>query len=214
MELIRGFGRALGNMEGRGFSYCHGDKLALSNSFQDSTTRKLPMPKLVVTSAEMKDRTFELVEDRISVGRLPENGIRLEDKAISSHHAELNRKGEDYVVRDLNSTNGTRVNGQRIVEQRLIHGDVVCFGHIELQYFSSSKTAPQPLPELNKKTVDLSSLASGTPTQKPSTYKSASPFQKHRRNTAKLVLQIAFFALGLIALVLLALFVTHIVGVQ
>ncbi|MFZ4694261.1 MAG: FHA domain-containing protein [Verrucomicrobiia bacterium] len=172
------------------------------------------MPKLVVTSEEMKGRTFELVDEKVGVGRLPENQIRLEDKAISSHHAELQRKGEDYLVRDLNSTNGTRVNGQRVVEQRLTHGDIISFGHLELQYFSSSKSAPQPLPEMNKKTVDLSSVPTGSITQKPATYKSVSPFQKSDRSTPRLVLQVAFFVLGLIALVLLAIFVTHIFGVQ
>lgn len=172
------------------------------------------MPKLVVTSEEMKGRTFELFEDKVAVGRLPENHIRLEDKAISSHHAELHRKGEDYLVRDLNSTNGTRVNGQRVVEQRLMHGDTVSFGHLDLQYFSASKTSQQPLPEMSKKTVDLSGFSSGAITQKPATYKSVSPFQRRGRNTSKLVLQIAFFALGLVALVLLAIFITHIAGVQ
>lgn len=172
------------------------------------------MPKLVVTSDEMKGRTFELFEDKVTVGRLPENNIRLEDKAISSHHAELHRKGEDYLVRDLNSTNGTRVNGQRVIETRLTHGDIVSFGHLELQYFSSSKSAPQPLPEMNKKTVDLSSISSGSITQKPATYKSVSPFQRSGRSTPKLILQVAFFVLGLIALVLLAIFITHISGMQ
>jgi pSer/pThr/pTyr-binding forkhead associated (FHA) protein len=113
------------------------------------------MAKLVVISEEMKDRNFELSDDRVTVGRLQDNIICLDDGAISSHHAELSKKGEDYVVRDLNSTNGTRVNGQRIVETRLYHGDAVAFGHIQLQYFSSSKSAPQPLPSPLKKTVDL-----------------------------------------------------------
>jgi pSer/pThr/pTyr-binding forkhead associated (FHA) protein len=167
------------------------------------------MPKLVVTSEEMKGRTFELFEEKVCVGRLPDNGIRLEDKAISSHHAELQRKGEDYLVRDLNSTNGTRVNGQRVIEQRLTHGDIVSFGHLELQYFSSSKAAPQPLPELNKKTVDLSSVSSGSITQKPATYKSVSPFQRASKGTSKLILQVLIFVFGLIGLCLTAWVVVH-----
>lgn len=85
------------------------------------------MAKLVVISEGMKGRTFELTDDKITVGRLPDNQIRLEDNTVSSHHAKMIRKNDYYVVRDLNSTNGTRVNGQRIVETRLYHGDVIGF---------------------------------------------------------------------------------------
>ncbi len=119
------------------------------------------MAKLVVISEEMKDRTFELTDDKITVGRLPDNLLRLENNAVSSHHAELTRKGDDYVVRDLNSTNGTRVNGQRVIEIRLYHGDMIHFGHLQLQYLSSARAAPQPLPMPNRKTVDLSASTSG-----------------------------------------------------
>ena len=113
------------------------------------------MAKLVVISDEMKDRSFELTEEKVSVGRLSDNQISLDDGSVSSHHAELTRKGEDYVVRDLNSTNGTRVNGQRIVETRLYHGDTVGFAQIQLQYFSTGKKSLQPLPTTQKKTLNL-----------------------------------------------------------
>jgi pSer/pThr/pTyr-binding forkhead associated (FHA) protein len=166
------------------------------------------MAKLVVISDEMKDRTFELAEEHVTVGRLKDNSICLDDGAISSHHAELTRKGEDYVVRDLNSTNGTRVNGQRVVETRLYHGDGVAFGHLQLQYFSSSKSAPQPLPSPLKKTVDLSSIAPGT-TSRPATYGSSSPFTKQQKsdNKSKTVFTITVIILVVLAVVLLALFV-------
>ncbi len=167
------------------------------------------MSKLVVMSEEMKGRTFELAEERITVGRLPDNILRLEDKAISSHHAELILKGGDYLLRDLNSTNGTRVNGQRIIESRLCHGDMVSFGHLELQYLSSTKGIPQPLPPPNKKTVDLSGAvtAAGTSMHRPTSYRSASPFSRQKRSTSKLVLQAAFIVLGIAAVALLAIFI-------
>ena len=154
------------------------------------------MPKLVVTSAEMKDRTFELSEDKITVGRLPDNQIRLEDSAVSSHHAVLTRKGEDYILRDLNSTNGTRVNGQRIVEMRLYHGDVVNFGHLQLQYFSRPQTAPQPLPSPLKKTVDLSNLSASS--IRKTSFASASPFAKKADGKHKRILQGALIFLGFV----------------
>ncbi len=160
------------------------------------------MSKLVAINEEMKDRTFELTEERMTVGRLPDNLVHIEDAAISSHHAELTRRGEDYVVRDLNSTNGTRVNGQRIVETRLYHGDTVAFGHIEMQYFSVAKGAPQPMPA-HKKTVDLSGLSPNI-TGRPTDFRRASPFANRGSGGSKKWLQIAVVVLGLIATVLLA----------
>ncbi len=154
------------------------------------------MPKLVVISTEMKDRTFELSEDKITIGRLPDNQIRLEDNAVSSHHSVLSRKGEDYVLRDLNSTNGTRVNGQRIVEMRLYHGDVVNVGHLQLQYFSRPQTAPQPLPSPLKKTVDLSNLSSSG--VRKTSFGSASPFARKGQGKYKKVLQGSLIFLGVV----------------
>jgi pSer/pThr/pTyr-binding forkhead associated (FHA) protein len=171
------------------------------------------MAKLVVLSEEMKDRTFELTEKKITVGRLPDNNIRLENTAVSSHHAELIQKGEDYVVHDLNSTNGTRVNGQRIIETRLSHGDTIWFGHLELQYLSSAKNAPQPLPAL-KKSVDLSSTASGKGiTAKPTTFnRTSSPYSKRDRGRSKKILQVLVLCLGLVAIVALAVVIVLILG--
>ena len=171
------------------------------------------MAKLVVISEEMKGRVFELTEDKISVGRLPDNQVRLEDGAISSHHAELTRKGDDYVVRDLNSTNGTRVNNQRIVETRLYHGDTLSFGHLQLQYFSSATGTPQPLPSPLKKTVDLSSAAPSNRLVPPPSYGSTSPFAKQKRSKSTAFFQIAVIALGLIAIILLAFFITKVLNV-
>ncbi len=172
---------------------------------------QIPMSKLVVISEEMKGRTFELTEDRIKVGRLADNQVRLEDKAVSSYHAELLLKGGDYIVHDLNSTNGTRVNGQRIIETRLCHGDMVNFGHLELQYFSSGNSAPQPLPSSHRKTVDLTQLAASGITSRPTSYRSASPYEHKKNNGLKMALQIAFLVLGLLALILLAVFIVRII---
>lgn len=169
------------------------------------------MAKLIVISEGLNDRSFDLDDDKITIGRLPDNQIRLPDDAISSHHAELTRKGDDYILRDLNSTNGTRVNGQRIVEAQLYNGDTVHFGHLELQYYSSAKASLAPPPSL-RKTVDLSSVVPGSTTQRPISYKSSSPFARNRRSKSKMFLQIAVVLLGLIAIILLAFFITKLLN--
>src|SRR5919202_5171961 len=60
-----------------------------------------------------------VVEEPITIGRLPECDIVLSDPNVSRRHAEIRRQGTDFVVVDLDSTNGTRVNGAGIKERRL-----------------------------------------------------------------------------------------------
>ncbi len=167
------------------------------------------MPTLVVLSDEMKGYTFELTADKITVGRVADNMIYIEHSAVSSHHAELTRKGDDYIVRDLNSTNGTRVNGQRILESRLTHQDMIQFGSLELQYLSSANAAPQPRPAPLKKTVDLSAVPRES-SIRPITYSSSSPFKSAKRGKSKTYLQYALVVLGITAIILLAVIVIRI----
>ncbi len=138
------------------------------------------MAKLVVISDEMKGQVFELENAKVTVGRLQDNQICFDNNAISGHHAELIQKGHDYVVHDLNSTNGTRVNGQRVVETRLHHGDMVNFGHVQLQYLSMIVSTPKPLPSPLKKTIDLSNIKVDT-TPRSTTFSSSSPFAKPKQ---------------------------------
>lgn len=170
------------------------------------------MPKLVVISEEMNGRTFELTEEKETVGRVPGNTIMLEDNAISSSHAELSLKGDEYAVRDLNSTNGTRVNGQRVVEMRLTHGDTVSFAHLQLQYHGAPKGAPQPMPVL-KKTVDLSTIPPGSSTR-PAKFSNSSPFVKANPGKSKKILQITVLGLAAVAAILLILFIIKILGLS
>jgi pSer/pThr/pTyr-binding forkhead associated (FHA) protein len=68
------------------------------------------------------------------IGRLPECGVVLQDANVSRRHAELRRHGEEVVVTDLGSTNGTRVNGAPVREQVLSSGDEVSVGSTRLVF--------------------------------------------------------------------------------
>lgn len=73
--------------------------------------------------------TYQVLEGaRLIVGRAPEADLVLEASGVSRHHAELHRQGPIYALRDLNSTNGTYVNGTRVEHAGLSEGDVVRFG--------------------------------------------------------------------------------------
>jgi hypothetical protein len=78
-----------------------------------------------------------LGEQVISVGRMPESNIVLADPNVSRNHAEIRPRGTGYVIVDLNSTNGTRVNGVRVQEQDLNDGDELSFGNTRMRFEAS-----------------------------------------------------------------------------
>jgi hypothetical protein len=81
---------------------------------------------------------ISLNQGTVTVGRLPECTISVNDSNISRQHAEMRQGGGGYVVVDLNSTNGTLVNGVRISgEQRLNDGDIISFGSTHVRFEAS-----------------------------------------------------------------------------
>ena len=78
-----------------------------------------------------------LGEHTISVGRMPESNIVLADPNVSRNHAEIRPRGTGYVVVDLNSTNGTKVNGMRVQEHELHDGDELSFGNTHMRFEAS-----------------------------------------------------------------------------
>jgi predicted component of type VI protein secretion system len=91
------------------------------------------MPRLVLLSEGFAGRTYDLKVDRTTVGRVSDNAFEIPEASVSSHHAEILLKGEDVVIRDLDSTNGTFINGERITEAVLKPGQTLRFGTIELK---------------------------------------------------------------------------------
>jgi hypothetical protein len=78
-----------------------------------------------------------LSEDALTVGRVPESNIVLADPNVSRNHAEIRPRGTGFVVVDLGSTNGTRVNGVRITEHELEDGDELMFGNTRMRFEAS-----------------------------------------------------------------------------
>lgn len=73
----------------------------------------------------------------VTIGRLPECTITLGDPNASRNHAEIRPHGTGFVLRDLGSTNGTKVNGVRITEHQLVDGDEVTFGATRITFLAS-----------------------------------------------------------------------------
>src|SRR5438874_396083 len=92
------------------------------------------MPKLTIS-----DVTHELVDLAITIGRGPDNTIVVNDQSISTHHAQLLLEGDTYRLKDLNSTNGTRVNSKLVTEAVLRFDDRIRFGDAEANRMTNLK---------------------------------------------------------------------------
>jgi hypothetical protein len=104
------------------------------------------MAKLVILNQGMTGRSFDLSVERTTVGRLEDNTLQIPDPSVSSHHAEILLRGTEILVRDLNSTNGTFVNGEKISETVLQPGQVLRFGQVELKIDDGKPVTPPPPP--------------------------------------------------------------------
>ena len=77
---------------------------------------------------------YNMNKERYTIGRLPDNDIRIDNPAVSGHHSLIINILNDSFLGDLNSTNGTYVNGKLIKKHALQHGDVVTVGHHQLRF--------------------------------------------------------------------------------
>lgn len=135
------------------------------------------MPKLISKSPEFEGKTFKLDNDLITIGRNDSNDIEVSHPSISSKHAELRKEGGDYKLVDLGSTNGSRVNDEKITEANLRKGDVVMLGNILFAYDSEVEVEAAPLPD-GATRVDLtSSSGAGRPTE----FKNLAPMKKAKK---------------------------------
>jgi len=80
---------------------------------------------------------YNMTKERYTIGRLPDNDIRIDNPAVSGHHALVINILNDSFLEDLNSTNGTYVNGKIIKKHALQHGDVITVGHHALRFVDS-----------------------------------------------------------------------------
>lgn len=93
-------------------------------------------PRFVVISSNFAGVEYHVMRSKISVGRNPECDISIHHQSVSGNHAEVRRTPRgDYEIRDLNSSNGTKVNGIPITEPfKLSSGDAVTLGHVTMRY--------------------------------------------------------------------------------
>ena len=127
------------------------------------------MAKLVILSAGMTGRTQELKVDKTTIGRVEDNTLQITEPSVSSHHAEILLQGSDVMVRDLNSTNGTFINGEKITEKVIKPGQILRLGQIELRLETDAPAGASAKKHIDQtmvmqRGVSLNELEQGTRT--------------------------------------------------
>jgi pSer/pThr/pTyr-binding forkhead associated (FHA) protein len=92
------------------------------------------MARLILSLDGQVMAEYNMNKERYTIGRLPDNDIRIDNPAVSGHHSLIINILNDSFLEDLNSTNGTYVNGKLIKKHALQHGDVITVGHHQLRF--------------------------------------------------------------------------------
>ena len=90
----------------------------------------------------MTGRTQELKAEKTTVGRVEDNTFQIAEPSVSSHHCEVLLRGKDVVVRDLNSTNGSYINGEKVTESVMKPGQILRLGQVEMRLETDVPAAP------------------------------------------------------------------------
>jgi pSer/pThr/pTyr-binding forkhead associated (FHA) protein len=150
------------------------------------------VPKLIITTEVQGKIAYEFTEKLITIGRATDNMIVIDDPSVSGRHAQLQLAGDIYRVKDLDSTNGTRVNGVPVTETGLRFDDRIRFGAVEAR-FEPDARGSQPLPALEQ--IEAKPAESSAA---PVDFANASPFRqraKDRDPTRNVILAAAGVAL-------------------
>jgi pSer/pThr/pTyr-binding forkhead associated (FHA) protein len=151
------------------------------------------MPKLILQPTGAPAVPHELSEELVTIGRSPDNVIQIDDPSVSGRHAQLHQVGEAFHLQDLESTNGTRVNGEVITSVALKVGDRIRFGKVEASFDSDVPSAAQPLPALVETEARPAEIS-----VRPADFGNASPFPKRR--SEKDAARTAIFAAAAVAI--------------
>jgi pSer/pThr/pTyr-binding forkhead associated (FHA) protein len=134
------------------------------------------MPKMIVSIDGVVIKEVQLTKDRTTLGRRPYNDIVIDNLAVSGEHAVLQLTGNEVFLEDLNSTNGTYVNGKAVKKQLLQNNDTVEIGKYKIKFINEAPGAtfektmiikPGTVPPLAKPAVPSAAAAATAKTTMP-----------------------------------------------
>lgn len=164
------------------------------------------MLKLVVLSEGFTGRTHELAAEVTTVGRLEENTFCIPEQSVSSRHCEVHLKGNEVLLRDLGSTNGTFVGGQQVTEISVKPGQIIRLGNLQMRLESDQPGAAAAAKKALDQTVvlpqgvKLNELETGG--AKPTNFADDTQFGRKSNRANKIFIAVAV-VLGLIVIALL-----------
>jgi pSer/pThr/pTyr-binding forkhead associated (FHA) protein len=161
------------------------------------------MARLVLLTEGFTGRAYDLKVDRTTVGRVDDNAFHIAEPSVSSHHCELTLRGNDVLVKDLGSTNGTFINGERTTEAVLKPGQILRLGSVEMRLETEAGAAPAKKAMSQTRTVPqgvkLGDLDTGT---RPILFEKDSAFKK-KSNKANLI----FIVVGIVLVAIIITFI-------
>jgi pSer/pThr/pTyr-binding forkhead associated (FHA) protein len=101
------------------------------------------MARLILSLDDQVLAEYNMTKERYTIGRLPDNDVRIDNPAVSGHHSLIINILNDSFLEDLNSTNGTYVNGKLIKKHALQTGDVITIGHHQLRFSDQEANEPE-----------------------------------------------------------------------
>ena len=101
------------------------------------------MARLILSLDSQVLAEYNMSKERYTIGRLPDNDVRIDNPAVSGHHSLIINILNDSFLEDLNSTNGTYVNGKLIKKHALQNGDVITIGHHQLRFADLQVSEPE-----------------------------------------------------------------------
>lgn len=125
------------------------------------------MAKLVVLTQSLAGRSCDLTAERTTVGRVEDNAFQIAEPSVSSHHCEILLRGSEIVVKDLGSTNGSFINGEKITEGILKPGQTLRLGNIELKLDTPGAPAAPSTPPAGAPAPSTPPPAAATPPPPP-----------------------------------------------
>lgn len=166
------------------------------------------MASLIGMSGDVKGKTFPIDRDVLTIGRSKDNTIPIDNPTVSGHHCSITKDGEKFILRDMESTNGTRLNAKDVTEARLRPKDLVQVGSVEFMFDAEGIEAI----ETHSYAETRVEVAPG-PAAAPDSFDTISPFGARQRESKGIwFLLIAVF--GLLALVVVVLYFIRLVSAE
>jgi len=97
------------------------------------------MARMILTFNKQVIKEYPLLKGSLTIGRNEDNSVVIDNLAVSGYHARVDQTGPDFILTDLQSTNGTFVNNEKVVSHKLEHGDKIIIGKHVLLFVSTPK---------------------------------------------------------------------------